>query len=108
MKIFTLTGITTSGVSYPPGAVVDWEPKDEAERMIAGGNARLPSPAELLLDVEKKKAKAAAEKAAADAADAAAKIVAAANKKRTDAASKAFSKKREKAGPGRPKKKKAK
>lgn len=105
MKLFTLTGIATSGVSYPPGIVIDWPKENEAERMIAGGIARVPSPGELLVDEERKKARAESAKVAADAADAAAKIVAAANKKRTDAAAKAFEKKRGKApGPGRPKK----
>lgn len=75
MQILLLTSVAGLEFSHRPGAVVDWPDTAEAKRMIAGGNAREPSPGEILIAAEKKAA-----------ADAAKKAEAAADKKIADAA----------------------
>ena len=98
MKLFTLTSIAGIGLSCPPGVVVDYPDKAEAQRMIDAGNARKPTEAELVVAVERKKADDATAKAAAEAAAKTAEIVAKANKKHAADAKKADEKKRKAAG----------
>ena len=96
MKIYTLTSISGSGFSYPPGIVCDYANNEEAQRMIAAGNARKPTPAELLVADERAKAAAAERKAEAEAAAKTAETVAAGKKAKASDAKKADGKKREK------------
>lgn len=98
MKIFTLTSIAGTDVSCPPGAVVDWPNDAEAKRMIAGGNARKPTDAELAVAVERKNAADAAGKARTEELAKTAEIIAAADKKRAADAKKAEAKRRKAAG----------
>jgi hypothetical protein len=110
MKIFTLTSIAGTDVSCPPGAVVDWPNEAEAKRMIAGGNARNPTEAELAVAVERKNAADAVAKARTEELVKTAEIISAADKKRAADAKKADAKKRKAAGSvaGAPPKLKAK
>ena len=98
MKIFTLTSIAGTDVSCPPGAVVDWPNDAEAKRMIAGGNARKPTGAELAVAAERTNAADADAKARAEELVKTAEIIAAADKKRAADAKKADAKRRKAAG----------
>ncbi len=108
MQIFTLTSIAGAEISCPPGVVVDWPDKAEAQRMIDGGNARKPTDGELAVAGERKESAAAKAAAEAEADAKVAEVVAKANKKRAADAKKADEKKRKAAGRpvGRPPNKK--
>jgi regulator of protease activity HflC (stomatin/prohibitin superfamily) len=108
MKIFTLTSIAGADLSCPPGVVVDYPDEAEAKRMIAGGNARQPTEAEVAVSAERKAAQAIKDQAAAEADKAVADTVAKANKARAVAAKKAETKKALTQGRAGPPKKKAK